>query len=167
SVPPKVNDATPEQNSSQPKSAQVTLQSTSTVNVVVVEDETAQPDQIEDKTTASIAEEWEQLVVGELTEKYSPSHISKHKLEESVLSPIDINRQLDVKTSRILERLEAPRQLKSKAVSPTITSSGIQNAGVPVKMPLIPFQSNQASDPNSTSSELMKPNFQRLKRKHK
>ncbi|GLT39900.1 hypothetical protein SLA2020_140660 [Shorea laevis] len=167
SVPPKVNDATPEQNSSQPKSSQVTLQSTSAVNVVVVEDETAQPDQIEEKTTASIAEEWEQLVVGELPEKYSPSCISKHKLEESVLSPIDINRQLDVKTSRILERLEVPRQLKSKAISPTITGSSVQNACVPVKKPLIPFQSNQAADQSSMSSELMKPNFQRLKRKHK
>jgi hypothetical protein len=85
-------------------------------------------------------------------------------MDQSVLSSPDSNRQLDAKTSRILERLELPRQLKSKTVSPTIISS---QTPVRTKKPLIPFQPTNAINQSPTSSQLLKPNFQRLKRKHK
>lgn len=116
----------------------------------------------EDITSAPITEEWEQLVVNEVPKIYSSACISKHKLDQSVLSPANSNRQLDVKTSRILERLEVPRQLKTKAFSPVTTSSGMMDTCVPRKKPLTPLLSADA-----TASQLMKPNFQRLKRKHK
>ncbi|KAJ6869388.1 hypothetical protein NC651_034207 [Populus alba x Populus x berolinensis] len=58
-----------------------------------------------DKTTASIAEEWEQLVVKEVPKTFSPACVSKPKMDQSVLSSPDSNRKLDAKTSRILERL--------------------------------------------------------------
>lgn len=116
----------------------------------------------EDKTSAHITEEWEQLVVNEVPKIYSPACISKPKLDQSVLLPANSNRQLDVKTSRILERLEVPRQLKTKAFSTVTTSSGMMDACVPRKKPLTPLQSVDA-----TAKQLMKPNFLRLKRKHK
>lgn len=160
----------PKGNSNQPDSAEVTAELNSTIDVVVQEAENASFDFIigQDKPTACIAEEWELLVVNEVPKKYSPTCISKPKLNQSVLTPPDNNRQLDEKTSRILERLEVPRQLKTKVVSPaTSSSSSISDACLPTKKPLIPFQSSQAADQDTSSSQLMKPNFQRLKRKHK
>ncbi|KAK3183299.1 hypothetical protein Dsin_030585 [Dipteronia sinensis] len=159
SVPPKLPKTTPELNSTQPNSSEPIAKSNSSVAIVVLEDLTAEE---ENKTSACIAEEWEQLVVSEIPKKYSPTCISKPMPDQSVLSP---NRPLDEKTSKILERLEVPRQLKSKAVSPIITSSSVSDSYMPKKKPLIPFQPSQAAE-STTSSQLMKPNFQRLKRKH-
>ncbi|KAK0589549.1 hypothetical protein LWI29_015702 [Acer saccharum] len=162
SVPPKLPKTTPEQNSTQPNSSELTAKSNSSVDIVVLEDLTAEE---ENKTSACIAEEWEQLVVSEIPKIYSPTCISKPKPDQSVLSPPDTKRPLDEKTSKILERLEVPRQLKSKAVSPIIKSSSVSDSYLPMKKPLIPFQPSQAAE-STTSSQLMKPNFQRLKRKH-
>ncbi|KAK1569306.1 hypothetical protein Q3G72_035209 [Acer saccharum] len=162
SVPPKLPKTTPEQNSTQPNSSELTAKSNSSVDIVVLEDLTAEE---ENKTSACIDEEWEQLVVSEIPKIYSPTCISKPKPDQSVLSPPDTKRPLDEKTSKILERLEVPRQLKSKAVSPIIKSSSVSDSYLPMKKPLIPFQPSQAAE-STTSSQLMKPNFQRLKRKH-
>lgn len=129
---------------------------------MVVDEKMSEADDIAggDKTTASIAEEWERLVVKEIPVKYSPTCTGKSKSDQSsvlLVSPSDNSRQIDINTTRILERLELPRQLKSKAVSPSIG----------MKKPLIPFQPNQAADQGVTSSQLIRPSFQRLKRKHK
>ncbi|KAK2662180.1 hypothetical protein Ddye_000754 [Dipteronia dyeriana] len=163
SVPPKLPKTTPELNSTQPNSSELTAKSNSSVDIVVLEDLTAEE---EIKTSACIPEEWEQLVVSEIPKKYSLTCISKPKPDQSVLSPPDANRPLDEKISKILERLEVPRQLQSKAVSPIITSSSVSDSYVPMKKPLIPKQPSQAAE-STTSSQLMKPNFRRLKRKHK
>ncbi|XWS51533.1 hypothetical protein CRYUN_Cryun12cG0184200 [Craigia yunnanensis] len=169
SVPRKLNEAASELYSTNTDSTEEIAQSTSSVDVVVVDEEMSQLDHIagEDKTTASIAEEWERLVVNEIPVKYSPTCIAKPKSDQSVLllSPPDNIRQLDINTTRILERLELPRQLKSKAVSPSSRIPDVAN--MPMKKPLIPFQPNQAADQGVTSSLLIRPSFQRLKRKHK
>ncbi|KAH9705749.1 hypothetical protein KPL70_011994 [Citrus sinensis] len=169
SLPTELSDKKSEVNSTRPDSAEVPPKSNSAIDIVVLEEENAMFDLTagEDKTAASIAEEWEQLVVSEIPKRFSPSCVSKPKLDHSVPSPPDNNRQLDEKTSRILERLEVPTQLKSKVVSPVSTSSSISDVCMSKKKPLIPFQSSQASDQVTTSSQLMKPNFQRLKRKYK
>ncbi|XP_022735961.1 uncharacterized protein LOC111289299 isoform X2 [Durio zibethinus] len=173
SVPPKLNEATSKPDSTNPDSTQSIAQSTSSVGAMVVDEETSQLDQTvgEDKTTASIAEEWERLVVNEIPVKYSPTCTPKPKSDQSVLllSPPDNSRQLDINTTRILERLEVPRQLKSKAaLSPSFISSKIPDVGnMAMKKPLIPFQPNQAADQGVTSTQLIKPSFPRLKRKHK
>ncbi|CAK7336884.1 unnamed protein product [Dovyalis caffra] len=194
SLPPKLDETTSQLNSSQPDSSEVIV-----LDATDLEDETPLLDLTnrDDKTTSSIAEEWEhlgvnelpnaysptcvsklkmdqsplsspdsqkQLVVSEVPKTYSPTCVSNPKMDQSVLSSPDSNKQLDAKTSRILERLELPRQLKSKAVSPTITSS---QTPLPTKKPSIPFQPTNAIDQSLTSSQLLKPNFQRLKRKHK
>lgn len=121
----------------------------------------------EHKKTTSIAEEWERLVVNEIPVKHSPT---KPKSDQSVilLSLPDNSKQLDINTTRILERLELPRQLKSKQGSPGNNSSRILDvANMSMKKPLIPFQPNQVADQGVTSSQLIRPSFQRLKRKHK
>ncbi|GER49113.1 meiosis 1 arrest protein [Striga asiatica] len=119
--------------------------------------------QEQDKSASILSEEWEKLIVNELgVIMHSPTCNPVSKLDQAVMtSPSQNNnsRQLDEKTSRILERLEIPRQLKRKAVSPGSLSSDVC---APVKKPLIPYK---ASDVSSLSSQLLKPSFQRIKRK--
>ncbi|KAG2410692.1 uncharacterized protein HKW66_Vig0013570 [Vigna angularis] len=124
----------------------------------------------EEKTMACITEEWKQLVVSEDPKLYSPSCMSKAKLGQSsaCVSPRDgNNRQLDRETSRILERLEVPRPLKAKSISPGSNENCTKNTSVPIKKPLIPFQPTQGTEQVFVGSQLIKPNFQRLKRKHR
>ncbi|EOY22695.1 Uncharacterized protein TCM_014790 [Theobroma cacao] len=171
SVPPNTNEATSELYTTKPDPTKLIAQSTSSDDVVVVNEEMSQLDQLagEEKTTASIDEEWERLVVHEVPVKNSPTCTAKPNSGQSVLllSPPDSSRQLDITTTRILERLEVPRQLKSKAVSPSINSSRTADVNMPMKKPLIPFQPNHAADQGLTSSQLIRPSFQRQKRKHK
>ncbi|CAL1390946.1 unnamed protein product [Linum trigynum] len=130
----------------------------------------------EKSSSPTISEEWEQLVVVHESPNVhsSTSCISKPRSNESVLSPpattADGSKQVDAKTWRILERLELPRQLKAKAVSPTVattssSSSNVSEISLPMKRPLIPFQPSQAAEQPSSSTQLMKPFFQRPKRK--
>lgn len=173
SLPLKLKDTTFEPNATLPDSLEVAKQgqTNSQIDFVVLEEETLQQDPTsgEDINSACIAQEWEQLVVTEVPRKYSPTCTLKPKLDQSILSPPDSNKQIDIKTSRILERLEIPRQLKAKVVSPTIIGSSriISDACMPAKKPLIPFLATGSSEQGVSSSQLMKPNFQRLKRKHK
>ncbi|RDX85470.1 hypothetical protein CR513_33345, partial [Mucuna pruriens] len=136
---------------------------------VIVDEETLALDikDQDDKTMACITEEWKQLVVSEEPKLYSPSCMSKAKLGQSSVSPRDSNRQLDRETSRILERLEVPRPLKPKTTSPGSNENCMKNTSVPIKKPLIPFQPTQGTEQVFVGSQLMKPNFQRQKRKHR
>lgn len=164
SIPPKLEEVNSELNLTEPDSLEVIAESNSAIDVANAEG-TPQLDVKagEDKATATIAEEWEQLIVNEVPNIYSPSCICKPKLEQSVLLPSDSTRQLDVKTSRILERLEIPRQLKKRALSPIITNSIMADGCALMKKPLIPFQPIHvtAADRASIASKPMKPNFQR------
>lgn len=114
----------------------------------------------EDRTSACIAKEWEQLIVDDedpktysstSTPTLTPRCIPKPKLEKSVVLPPDV-RRVDVGTSKILERLEVPRQMKSMAVSPITSGRAMADVGMPQKNTIVPLQP-------------MRPNFQRLKRK--
>ncbi|KAJ0266188.1 Uncharacterized protein HA466_0002270 [Hirschfeldia incana] len=139
-----------------------------------IEEETRQEIQITDEEdkAASITKEWEQLVVTEVLMK-SPSPVlttSKPNTNRPFLSPN--NKQADMKTSMILERLEAPRKKRGKVGSPSVVVTGSQiSPDVSVlsqKKPLVPFQTSQLSNHQTiSSSQLMKPSFQRLKRKNK
>ncbi|XP_027771070.1 uncharacterized protein LOC107012917 isoform X2 [Solanum pennellii] len=116
------------------------------------------------KIGAKITEEWEQLVVLEMPKMSSPACISKPKLHKEVSSPSQSTGKLDDKTSRILERLEIPKQLKRKAASPTLSS--FQTVSISsVKKPLIPFGPSNTDSQVIVLSQPIKPNFQRLKRK--
>lgn len=120
---------------------------------------------VEKKTGPSLAEEWEQLIVTELGSMPSPTCISTSKLDQPITSPSQSIRQLDERTSRILERLEVPRQLKRKTASPTFSCSFSADVCGPAKKPLIPYRSTDSEDQGPVSSQPIKPNFQRLKRK--
>ncbi|PIA40662.1 hypothetical protein AQUCO_02400017v1 [Aquilegia coerulea] len=118
-----------------------------------------------DDSDDCLTEEWEQLIVSKDCKIYSPTCVSAPKNKTSVLSPLDGNKQLGEKTSRILERLEAPRQLKTKGSSPIIVNSSGTVTCTPKKKPLVPFVSNNATDQHTTLSQPLRPNFQRLKRR--
>ncbi|KAM1788491.1 hypothetical protein ACFX11_038776 [Malus domestica] len=171
SIAPGFEEQTYEPNATEPKLPEVAAQSNSTIDLPIIRNEASHcdPTAIEDKASACITEEWEKLIVNDVSELHSPVCTSKPKLDQSVLSPPDGNRQLDAKTSRILERLEVPRQFKRESVSPILTNNagGTKNPIVEVKRPLIPSQPISAPNQPVTGSQLMKPNFQRLKRKHK
>lgn len=156
-------------------SSVVSMAQTCIINPPIEEEETRQEIQItdeEDKATASITKEWEQLVVTEVRMK-SPSPVlttPKPNTNRPFLSPN--NKQADMKTSMILERLEAPRKMRGKVGSPSIVVTSSQTSPdvsvLSQKKPLIPFQTSQVSNhQTASSSQLMKPSFQRLKRKHK
>ncbi|XP_057948272.1 uncharacterized protein LOC131143927 isoform X2 [Malania oleifera] len=154
----------------QPDSFEVSVLSKSAIDLVVKEDEITQLEHAakENRPTERITEEWEQLVVPKI---HSPNCDLKPKLEQLVLSPPDGNKKLGVKTSRILERLEAPlRQLKPKLASPLVTSSSVTtDASMLTKKPSVPFQPIhihvEDQGPTIPSSQPMKPNFRMLKRK--
>ncbi|KAG7031463.1 hypothetical protein SDJN02_05503 [Cucurbita argyrosperma subsp. argyrosperma] len=112
-----------------------------------------------------VAETWEQLVTHEFPET-CPVYVSKDKLDRFSLSPPDGNKQLAVKTSRILERLEIPRQ-RTKATSPNTISIDLVDPNSPTKKPPIPLVPVLARDQGftGTQTQLMKPNFNKLKRK--
>lgn len=118
------------------------------------------------ESSACITEEWENLFVTELPSIRSPTQMSKAKLDSTVPSPLEHNRHLDQKTSRILERLEVPRQLKRKTVSPKNSGIGTSDACLLLtKKPLIPYVPNNADEQGIKLSQPIKPTFQRLKRK--
>ncbi|KAF6168743.1 hypothetical protein GIB67_013125 [Kingdonia uniflora] len=123
----------------------------------------------EDKAVAYVAEEWEQMIVNEDCKIYSPTCMSLPlpKIKTSVLSPPDVSKQMGEKTSRILERLETPRQLKRKASSPVVVTNAVTETCVPKKKPLVPFMPNHAADCGTSLSQPMKPNFQRMKKKQR
>ncbi|XP_031741055.1 uncharacterized protein LOC101221059 [Cucumis sativus] len=118
-----------------------------------------------DGTESGVAETWEKLVTHEFPET-CPVYVSKDKLDGFSLSLPYGNRQLGAKTSRILERLEAPRQ-RSKATSPNTLTTGLIDPNAPTKKPPIPLVPALTRDQGftGTQSQLMKPNFNKLKRK--
>lgn len=133
-------------------------------NVEAIEGNVLDSSLADGKTYAKISEEWEQLVVLEMPKISSPACISKTQLHKEVSSPPQSTATLDDKTSRILERLEIPKQLKRKAVSPTVSAFHTVSISS-VKKPLVPFGPSNTDSQAIVLSQPIKPNFQRLKRK--
>ncbi|ESQ40675.1 hypothetical protein EUTSA_v10012911mg [Eutrema salsugineum] len=168
-------DATCEVSSAVSDSVSPTAQTFQNIINPSIEEDSRQEIQItdeEDKATASITKEWEQLVVTEVLMKSSSPVLTtpKPNINRQFLSPN--NKQADIKTSMILERLEAPRKMRGKVGSPSVLVIGSPTSPdvsvLSQKKPLVPFQTSQVSNHQTvSSSQLMKPSFQRLKRKHK
>ncbi|KAG1370257.1 hypothetical protein COCNU_15G006230 [Cocos nucifera] len=109
----------------------------------------------EEQNSPCVTEEWEQLLIlDEMNDAYSSTCISNPKFQNSSLTAQ--TKPLDEKTSRILERLEAPKQQKLKATSPSVSRNSINGQ---MKQPLVPFE--------SSSSRPLRPIFQTLKRKQR
>ncbi|KAJ3683151.1 hypothetical protein LUZ60_013378 [Juncus effusus] len=121
--------------------------------------------QKENKTPQScIAEEWEQLVILDKPKKTkTPSPNLNLNLKSRIQNPrvLSQNKPVDEKTTRILERLEAPkakRQQKTGSMPPV-------PVGTVGKKPLLPFNSN--SNLSQIQSQPIKPSFQRSRKKPK
>nr|XP_011470840.1 PREDICTED: uncharacterized protein LOC101314812 [Fragaria vesca subsp. vesca] len=171
SLSPIMEEEIYESKATQTKFSEVIGQSDPTIDIEAIQEEPSMLVDLteeEDKTSTCITEEWEQLVVNDVSKLRSPLCTSKPKPDQSVQSPPDGTRQLDAKTSRILERLEVPRQFRRESLLPNLTSKGVMNSHGQVKKPLLPYKPTCAPDQSIvTSSQLIKPNFQRLKRKFK
>ncbi|XP_047328128.1 uncharacterized protein LOC124931656 isoform X2 [Impatiens glandulifera] len=144
---------------------------TSKKEVIIVEEdvmmEAAAHMSDKEKATAEITEEWEKLIVSEIPKLASPTCTVKTKLDFPILSQqMDSSKQLDEKTSRILERLEVPRQLMMKK-NVMISSTGTLQTCEPVIENVTTSSSlSRPIDKGIVTSSLpLKPNFQRLKRK--
>ncbi|URE41134.1 hypothetical protein MUK42_06234 [Musa troglodytarum] len=110
--------------------------------------------QHKEKTSSCLTEEWERLlIVDELTSSSPPSFPTPRIKTSNLRTQA---KTLDEKTSRILERLEAPKQQNSRAALSSIPMNFLNEE---MKRPLLPF--------NSSSSQPLKPNFQKLKRKQR
>ncbi|KAF7034993.1 hypothetical protein CFC21_045937 [Triticum aestivum] len=122
------------------------------------------PSQPKEKASPSISEEWEKLIIIDDNDDFctpvSSSRATFPRPPVSTLpSPV---KPLDEKTSRILERLEAPKAKKQRASKPpsagAATASG--RGGVSStqgKKPLLPFE--------PSASQPLKPTFNRVRRK--
>ncbi|KAK1294316.1 hypothetical protein QJS10_CPA16g00752 [Acorus calamus] len=112
-------------------------------------------------TPCIITEDWGNLlIVNDVSESSSQTIISKPKFESQV-STTSVEKPLDEKTCRILERLEAPKEKKlprGRTISPPMASVRSNQCSGSMKRPLVPL--------GPSSSQLLKPDFQRLKRKH-
>uniref|UniRef100_A0A7C9D6N5 Uncharacterized protein n=1 Tax=Opuntia streptacantha TaxID=393608 RepID=A0A7C9D6N5_OPUST len=122
------------------------------------------PPQVDDaeKVISHLTQEWEQLIVSNVP-KINPLP-SEPKLEKPKTSPLASQRPLDTRTSKILERLGNPKQMITKGTSPIAvngiaSSSDVQTENSPSRL------TDTADQGLVTTSQLMKPNFQRLKRK--
>ncbi|KAL3529024.1 hypothetical protein ACH5RR_008346 [Cinchona calisaya] len=165
-IPPKIREPLGESNSTLKDSEEVVEPIQAASMSVMKEKMPPLSEEVQDNETNScIAEEWERLIVTELPQIHSPIQISGPKLDHPVPSPSQSNRLVDEKTSKILERLEVPRQLKKKAVSPKSPGIGTSQSCMLTKKPLIPYGPSHADDQATKSIQPIKPNFQRLKRK--
>ncbi|KAM3346836.1 hypothetical protein ACQJBY_021052 [Aegilops geniculata] len=118
----------------------------------------------ENKASPSISEEWEKLIIVDDNDDFcTPVSSSRATFPRppvpTLPSPV---KPLDEKTSRILERLEAPKAKKQRASKPpgagAATASG--RGGVSStqgKKPLLPFE--------PSASQPLKPTFNRVRRK--
>ncbi|KAK1436761.1 hypothetical protein QVD17_02543 [Tagetes erecta] len=168
SLPTKSEELPPESTSTQADTLNESRSLTQSKGILACKDEIPALDlkSGQDKITARITEEWEQLIVNEIPNIITSTCVSTQKLDNPVIVPLESNKPLDEKTSRILERLEVPKKLKAKVASPVITSSSVPvDACMLTKKPLIPFQPTHNSVIGTVASQPMKPNFQRLKRK--
>ncbi|XP_068667051.1 uncharacterized protein [Aristolochia californica] len=116
-------------------------------------------DSEEDNTSAKVAKEWDKLIVHEIRGSFPPTGLSTPSFVHSVLT--SGSKPLDEKTSRILERLEAPKTQKPRGSSPSIATNAKNEARAPIKKPLVPFEPNCTTDQGMGLTQPMKPSFQK------
>ncbi|XP_051185457.1 uncharacterized protein [Lolium perenne] len=119
------------------------------------------PSQPKEKASPSISEEWEKLIIIDDDDFCTPATSSRAVARPPIpILPSPV-KPLDEKTSRILERLEAPKSKKQRASKPPSTSntpaSSRGGSSTQIKKPLLPFE--------PSASQPLKPAFNRLRRK--
>ncbi|KAK3163639.1 hypothetical protein QOZ80_1AG0006280 [Eleusine coracana subsp. coracana] len=115
------------------------------------------------KASPSISEEWEKLIIiDDLTDDFAtPAAPRPAAAKPQRAKPPSPVKQLDEKTSRILERLEAPKAKKPRANTGKASTSAMpapsRVARTQIKKPLLPSQ--------PCASQPLKPTFNKLRRK--
>ncbi|GJN37747.1 hypothetical protein PR202_gb26733 [Eleusine coracana subsp. coracana] len=117
------------------------------------------------KASPSISEEWEKLIIiDDLTDDFAtPAAPRPAAAKPQRAKPPSPVKQLDEKTSRILERLEAPKAKKPRANTGKASTSAMpmpapsRVARTQTKKPLLPSQ--------PCASQQLKPTFNKLRRK--
>jgi hypothetical protein len=113
------------------------------------------------EASPSISEEWEKLIIIDDDDFCTPATSSRAVARPSIPIPPSPLKPLDEKTSRILERLEAPKAKKQRTSKPPSTSttaaSSRGGSSTQTKKPLLPFE--------PSASQPLKPTFNRLRRK--
>lgn len=123
--------------------------------------------QSKENASPSVTEEWEKLIIigDDFTDDFSTTVTSRAvAMPQSAKLPSPV-KPLDEKTSRILERLEAPRAKKQRASKPNSSSTSTSTppassshvASTQIKKPLLPFE--------PSASQPLRPTFNRLRRK--
>lgn len=122
------------------------------------------PSQPKEKASPSISEEWEKLIIIDDNDDFcTPVSSSRAPFPRPPVSTLPSPvKPLDEKTSRILERLEAPKAKKQRASKPpgTRAAAAAGRGGVSstqAKKPLLPFE--------PSASQQLKPTFNRVRRK--
>ncbi|KAG8046251.1 hypothetical protein GUJ93_ZPchr0008g11731 [Zizania palustris] len=106
--------------------------------------------QSKEEASPGITEEWEQLIIMDDDFSAVTSRPAAKPQTTRLPSPV---KPLDEKTSRILERLEAPRAKKQRASKPSTGTSTLSQT----KKPLLPFE--------PSASQPLRPTFNKLRRK--
>lgn len=156
--------ATAESDSTAPETSAVSMQCNKASGIDAPQGGNFPPSQVDEaeKGISRLTQEWEQLIVSNVP-RIDPLPLEP-KLEKPNTSPLASQRPLDTRTSKILERLGNPKQMKSNATSPTVVN-GIASTS-DEKTENRPCRLTDTADQGLvTTSQLMKPNFQRLKRK--
>jgi hypothetical protein len=115
------------------------------------------------KASPSISEEWEKLIIiDDLTDDFAtPAAPRPNAAKPQHAKPPTPVKQLDEKTSRILERLEAPKAKRPRSNTGKASISAVpapsRVASTHTKKPLLPSQ--------PCASQPLKPTFNRLRRK--
>lgn len=135
-------------------------------DIAAVTVETCPLDQADegDKGISRLTQEWEQLIVGGIPRM--DSALLEPTLEKARTSPPASHRPLDRRTSIILERLGNPKQIKTKGNTHRIFSGLATNANDTTEN-YLSTDINAADQGLTAPGNLMKPIFQRLKRKLK
>ncbi|KAI3442277.1 uncharacterized protein J3R85_001385 [Psidium guajava] len=159
SLPQESKETSSESESCQPKMSDATVPAPEelTLAVPVVEGE---PSQSQTKCTA--VEEWGQLLVNEMPNVLTPTCISKLTSESTQvidLSSADGLVQNEAKISRILERLEAPRQSNPRAASPNIAGKGHIDPSCSVLITKNSPRLTHAAGQGYVGNQLIKPSF--------
>ncbi|XP_030550089.1 uncharacterized protein LOC115755003 isoform X2 [Rhodamnia argentea] len=159
SLPQESKGTSSESKSSQPKMSDAAVPALEELMLAVPVVE-GKPPQSQTKCTA--AEEWGQLLVNEMPNVLTPTCISKLTSESTQvidLSSADGLVHDEAKISRILERLEAPRQSNPRAASPNIAGKGHIDPSCSVLTTKNSPRLTHAARQGYIGNQLIKPSF--------
>ncbi|XP_021731646.1 uncharacterized protein LOC110698502 isoform X2 [Chenopodium quinoa] len=150
-------------NVAAPPGVEVVVSSGKDIAVLAVQTRTSDQGIEDDKGISRLTQEWEQLIVGGIPRM--DSELSEPNLEKARTSAPAIHKPLDTRTSIILERLGNPRQINTKANTHKILSGLAANGNGTTEHHHSIIDIDATDQGLTAPSNLIRPTFQRLKRK--